>query len=409
MISNRSHDELKEWWRRRVLNGIKELDSFADQLRREDIFNHQKFRRLRARFGSQADWAALVGVSQATIGNYERNATYPNKQIRVAILGAVEKFREEEASKLNALRPGSYEVDSAAARTALDESILNAALTDFQFDFDEQKVIPVPFSDATFGNVEEISRERKNLLDSLALQASELAASLSNGANTNIRRMVEALENYHQQCSSEKPNARILYRSGTNVNRALANDEISWGIGEFDKVAIEGFLDDHNELMRLFYREALVKMQEVDAAHVAPHAELPNGADFSDVAALIEMANEEQGESLFDPAIPTLIRDIAREIEEAHENEILATDLERKRILRKRRVDAIKNGSILVGRFLIFTSFFVAFDPVVSLSVAGSIASVIGLVEQQSPGTVRAYYQRLRVAVPFLPKFPVKK
>ena len=401
-------EKWEEIWRKHTLSGISMLDDFAQQLSREDIFNHQRFRRLRGRFGSQADWAALVGVSQATIGNYERNSTYPNKTTRAAILKAVEKFRERETKKLDHLAEITEGVDAAAAKQALNQSILTAALTDFQFDRDEQRIVPVPFQDASHANIEQIVAERKQLLESLASQSASLISSMGQNANTNLARLVQTFRDYEAQCSAAIPNARIMYRSGTTIGRASVNDDIAWGISEFDKLAIEGFLDDHNELMRVFYREALAKAQEVNLAPMPEGADLPKGSDFYEVASIIETACDDDGEPIFDEAIPTLIKDIAREIRETEESEILSRDVETKRVLQKRRVDAVKNGSILIGRFLIFTSFFVVFDPLVSIGVAGSIASIVGLIEQSSPGTIRTYYERLRTSMPFLPKFPSK-
>lgn len=168
-------------------------------------------------------------------------------------------------------------------------------------------------------------------------------------------------------------------------------------------------MDDHQDLMRLYCREALAKAQKIDAAFVADDADFPAAGDFTKIAGLLEAAKDEDGEKIFAEDIPTLLRDIAKDIEENSEAELLTTDPERKRILRRRRADAVKGGSILVGRILFFSSFFLLLDPMVALSTAGSIASIMGVIQSDSPSTIRKYYEKLRQALPFLPQFPGQK
>lgn len=400
--------QIAKWHRIQWLKNIERCDSLINELETRDLFDTKSFRILRSRTGTQQQWAEATGVSPATIGNYERNRTYPNKPARIALKKAIIEFREREKQRLSSGRRAlQVDVDPAGAKTALEKSILNAALTDFHFDADEQRVVAIPFaSDASKAEIEAIERDRANLLDSLGAQASALADNLSRGANVNVTRIVDALRRYSAETHKSDPNSRLMFRYGNNIARATANDYIVQGLNEFDRLSLEGFVDDHNELMRLYYREALAKAQQVDAAAVASHANLPRADEFLEIASAIDQAKDEDGERIFDEDISTLVRDIAREIEENTEAEALSSDPERKKVFRRRRLEAIKNGSILVGRFLFFTSFFIAVDPTFALATATSVATVVGAVEQVAPGSVRRYYERLREALPFLPPFP---
>ena len=64
--------ELEKWRRSRILANVSLLDEVLQDLEKNDLFNHMKFKAVRAKIGSQEIWADKVGVSQATIGNYER-------------------------------------------------------------------------------------------------------------------------------------------------------------------------------------------------------------------------------------------------------------------------------------------------------------------------------------------------
>lgn len=268
----------------------------------------------------------------------------------------------------------------------------------------------MPFSkDMIKSEIEQIEQDRSDLLDSLSQQAKDIADALESGANANVARMIASLKGYSAETKFDRSNPRKLYRWGNTIARGAASDDIAFGISDWDKIALDGFVDDHNELMRLYYREALAKAQEIEAEIVPDDADLPRGDDFLEIADIIEEAKDEDGNRIFASDIPTLLKDIAREINEQQEAELLTSEDVRKRALRRRRVEAVKNGSLVVGRFLFFTSFFIVFDPGVALGTAGSLASIMGLVEAVSPGSVRSYYEKLRESLPFLPKFPSKR
>lgn len=400
-------EQIRRWQRSVELQNIQMLDSFAGTLKEKDLFDHGEFRRTRPRFGSQSEWSQRVGVSQATIGNYERGKTYPNAEIRAAILNASKEFRKDAVKRAEGFDGPKYHVDPVNAKEALDRSILRASLTDFEFDAESQQIVAVPFEgDVVDSGIDQIEAAKADLLDALSRQTEDLAESLEKGANANVSRMVESLRRYGSEAAKAKCNPRFLYRYGSTIARGASNEDITFAINDWDRGALDGFVDDHTELMRLYYREALAKAQEIDAAQLAENAEMPKANDFFKIAGIIEDARDQDGERLFSQDISTLLRDVGRDVQENEENEILTTDDERKQILRRRRVEAVKHGAVVLGRFMIFASFVVAINPMMALATAGSVASILGLVEQKRPGLLRSYYDRLRGSLPFLPKFP---
>jgi len=284
---------------------------------------------------------------------------------------------------------------------------LKAALTDFNYDALSNKIIAVNFDkDEATSIMEGIEDDKRNLLDSLQEQSDILIESLSEDANINSNRIVNTLKRYRDQCLKAKPNPRMVHRFGTTFSRCANDDDIRLAISNWDDVAIDGFIDDHNELMRLYFRAALAHAQEVDAATIDTTEEEPSADDFIFVANSIEELQLEDGSKLVEGDIPIILRDIAREIQEMADAEELAYSVQRKGILRRRRREAIKNASIFVGRFLFCTTLFIVITPNFSLGAAGSIASIIGLLEAAAPGTIRSTYDRLRESIPILPKLP---
>jgi len=244
-------NQLEAYRRHRILNNISKIDLLSEQLKNEDIFNHQEFKKIRNRMGSQQVWADRVGVSQATIGNYERNVTYPNKGIRNDFLIALIYFRERETSKLT-LQIQGQTIYASEAKQALDESILNSAITDFRFEADEQRIVSYPFdSDYAVSEIATIEQDRKDILEALVGQAADLSLALGQGANANVSRMIEAFTSYKKEAEKDRPNPRRLFRLGTNIYRASVNDDISFALREWDKTAIDGFTSDHRRLIPL--------------------------------------------------------------------------------------------------------------------------------------------------------------
>lgn len=158
----------------------------------------------------------------------------------------------------------------------------------------------------------------------------------------------------------------------------------------------------------MYFREALARAQEVEASVIDDSEIDENSADsFYKAADLLSSAQNVDGTPIFSPDIPTLLRDIGREVRDFGEAEAFTYDDRRRAVIRRRRREAIKNGSIYIGRILFFSSLFVVMSPE-TLGAAGSIASIIGLMDAVAPGTIRSLYEKIRVAFPVLPRLEAK-
>jgi len=256
--------------------------------------------------------------------------------------------------------------------------------------------------------IEEFEIDKENLLDSLAQQAESITGDMNYGVNSNNDRIISNLKRYSSECRKHESNPRLLHRLGSTIARRMNDDDLRAGLNAWDEEAIDGFNRDHLELMRLHYRESLARAQEVDAAKIDSSNIMITSSDFLEVADSIESIKNKDGSSFIDEDVPILLRDIAKEIEELSDAENFTFSPERRNILRK-KIEAIKNGSIYVGRFLFFTSLFIVVMPVPALSVSGSIASILGVIEVAAPGTIKQCYEKIRIFLPVLPELPISR
>lgn len=393
--------------RSRLINRLSGFIEFIETLEESDIFNARLFRVFRVGTYTQHEWAQLVEVSQGTIGNWERGVTYPNKYYRKKILEASKQVLELERRRVDRISEQlgfSSSIDPVSTRTSLDSSILRASLTDFEYDEASGRIISIPFAkDDRFDDNSDLSADKKDLLNSLSEQCALIVSGLSRGVNAETDRLCEYFEKYQQYATSHPPNPRLLHRVGDTIAKRTASDDVRLAVNDWDDAAIDGFNSDHLELMRLYYREALAKAQVVEAAELDADLSGEEHHAFYKVADLIEQAVNDGGVKLYDEDIPTLLRDIGKEIRDIGEAETFSFDEKRKAALRRRRNEAIKNGSIFVGRILFFSSLFVVMSPA-ALATTGSVASILGLVETMAPGSVLSVYETLRRAFPILPK-----
>ncbi|WP_146132818.1 hypothetical protein [Hasllibacter halocynthiae] len=383
---------------------------FVRKLEDEDLFDRSLFYFFRARTASQEQWGWAIGCAQSTVGNWERGVTYPGRQWRRKILSAskavldIEKERIESVS--NALNL-NVRIDLVDTKDQLENSVLNAALTDFSYDEVLNRIVSVPFStDDRTQDHEAFAVDKENLLESLAEQADLIVESIPNSANAPTTRLVSTLRSYKKSCASEKPNPRLLHRLGTLIAAQANSDDFRMAASDWDVNALDGFTAEHVELMRLYFREALAKAQQVEALPMDDGAsEEITADDFFQAADAVGSVRTPEGEPVFDEDIATLLRDIGGEVRDLSEAIQFTMDERRKEVLRRRRRQAIKNGSIYVGRVLFFSAFFIVALPG-TFGVAGSIASILGVAEILAPGSVRSIYSRLQAAFPILPSLP---
>lgn len=323
-LMNRNIDEIRE-----VLADLEELqDSLAKR------FNRPLFRRVRRLTGTQAEWAQLTNVTQTTIGNWERGFTVPNRYYRNSLYRSCELIKGQLAEIANRSQfELGRRIDPVRTSRNLDRSILRAALTDFDYDAAARRIIPVPFSgDFDDDLAAEIAEDRSNLLESLKKQAEFICESISDGANLNERKLVNLLRQYSEEVASSSPNPRLLNRFGSTISRAANGDDFRGAANDIDLDSIDGFNRDHLELMRLYFKEALSKAQELDGSEVIDAGEISD-VEFRGIAEIMERAQTDSGEAFVEASIPTLLKDIATEIRDLDDAITLTSDERRAEIL----------------------------------------------------------------------------
>lgn len=371
-------------------------------------FERRTFKRIRQASFSQWEWGACAGVSQGTIGNWERGITSPQGGYRKALLLAAEELRGDyqaiNASRL--ARPDTL-FDPLKTTQQLEKSILRAALTDFELDKNGLQIVPTPFaSDQYSPDIEQLADDKSNLLSALREQAQTIIEELNRSTNVANEKLKRYIEKYRDAASCPIPNPRLLNSYGQTIARAVNEESFSASVNTLDGEALNSFNKDHLDLMRLYFREALGRAQEIDAASLVSELEVDDGTQFREIADLMEEARSNEGEPLVSRDISTILRDISREMSELSEAELLTIDPTRKGVLERRKGEAFKIGSVYVGRFVFFAALISAVSSPATVGYVGSLASIIGLIEAASPGTVRSKYDRLRQAFPILPRLP---
>jgi hypothetical protein len=213
---------------------------------------------------------------------------------------------------------------------------------------------------------------------------------------------------YKNECSRANPNPRLLHRLGENLRHILNDDEFLESAQSIDQISVDGFSSDHIELMRLYFRSALAKAQEVEASVVDDTSPEPAGNQFYNIAEKLDKIETKDGNRVLSEDISVLLRDIGREINESRESEALTSNEERKKIISSRRKSAIKNGSIFIGRLVFFTSLFVVIGPGATTVAATNLASIITILDTAEPGSPRRIYEKLREYLPILPALPMR-
>jgi len=383
---------------------LAELDELHSSL--PTRFNRALFGRVRRQTGSQSDWAGLTGVTQSTIGNWERGYTSPNRTYRKDLQRATVSMRGFFVQRyIGSRREPS--IDIVITERRLRNSILRAALTDFDYDIGAGKIVPVPFAgDLDDTQVNEIIQDRQNLIESLREQSKIIRESISDTANINERKFLTYLQGYERECNSAVPNPRLLNRLGSLINRGTNNEDVRLALNSWDSESIDGFNRDHIELMRLYFREALARAQEIDGSEVSDVVRVSDGVEFREVAAIMESAITSEGAKIIDQSIPTLLKDIANEVRDLSDAATFTTDERRQEVLQRRKNEAFKNGSVYVGRFVFFTALVSSLALPGAVEVLGVLGTIVGIAEAFSPGTIRSHYEKLREKFPALPNLP---
>ncbi|WP_372921698.1 hypothetical protein, partial [Roseovarius sp.] len=283
---------------------------------------------------------------------------------------------------------------------ALRTSILRASQTDFQFSRNKRSLEPVPFPDdlALFDRAKE--SDLRDLVSSLARTSKELIPSVQN-SNINSVALTNHLEGYSNECQEIRPNPRYLQHKGEIIRRALASNDILNALNDWDKIGLERFVEDHNELMRRYFGEALQKAREVEIAEISPSV-ADDAADLlaDAIKSMHELNRHEEAQAgrIDDKSIAVFF-DLKTEIDEilaARERANSPDAIERQN---KRALVVAKHSAVLTGR-LIFRSFGAV------ISNGGNLGGLAFVYETASPGSLRAVYEVFERAIPALPSLP---
>ena len=346
----------------------------------------------------KADDRGLKGISDAEL---ERRTE------------ALNQAKAREKSEQSSIRISSRQKKRIAnySERKLKDTLLRAALTDFQLDKESGVVVAIPFND--LGKYSsELKEEREDLLSAVRRQVEEVMASApGRGANINDEKLKEKLLAYKDECERNRPNPRMLYRQGSIIREQLLNPDVRNALNSWDLASLDGFVEDHSSLMRNHFSGSLLRAHEVDDAEIST-AKLDEAADsIAALSDLLEKMSEAEGRELFDPELLAILRDNLQDIRDyrsASLNPSISEDQARR--LTARFARSVKDGAVFLGRFAFFlTVVLVSTSSMAVFSAVGSLASILGLVEYAKPGTVYWLYGRVKNALPLLPDLPKQK
>lgn len=372
-------------------------------------FPRHQFYQMRRLIGTQAVWGDAIGVTGATVGNYERGFTVPEKSKRDQITVIAKKLLDLcRAALKKASSQKAIFVDPIEVKSALSKSILKASLTDFEYSKAKNKIVPVTFkNDAR--QVSSVSKEdRASFVESLAKQCEAISEELSFNSNAYTDGLRRSFIRYRKEALSDGPNARLLHRWGLNIRSAINDENVRASLRPKDEIDIEGFLKEHVELMRLYFTNALSQVQALELAEVAENEEMPTSQQFLEIAQILEGTRGISADSCIDGDIVTLVRDFSSELKELEDGERFFADAVRRALIRKRRIDSIKTGIVYVSRLIFVSSIIVVATPAVSPETIALIAALTQIIEAFSPGTLRGYLDKFREFLPSIPPLLVE-
>lgn len=320
---------------------------------------------------------------------------------------AAAKAREAEENVLKVVRSQRKRLTNYS-KSKLDKSLLRAALTDLRFDEDIKMVVAVPFNDlGRFSDA--LESDRNDLIQAISSQVGDIIEGCnSTSMNINDEKLKEKLESYRTECEKVRPNPRILYRQGSIIREQLLDPDVRNALNSWDMATLDGFVDDHSELMRNHFSNSLLRAQEIDNASI-DESQIDDAAqEIIDASDLIESMSTAEGREIIDKSIPAILRDTAKDIRDYRDaaSHPLLQENQAKR-LRSRYLEAVKNGAVFLGRIsFFFTVILVSTSSAATFSAVGSLASILGVIEIAKPGTIYGIYSRFRKALPILPELP---
>lgn len=381
----------------------------------EDFFRHdlKQFRLAHGLSRSDAAWS--MGISPSTLRRWEDGSNLPQtasiwrvlqhidesentKRIAGIELNELKGVFETLASKMELSSINSNEQKSLKIEKNLSGSVLRAAQTDFRFDEAKRKIVPAQFAAdlELFKGLN--SSDIRNLLDSLKTSALEVIPDLER-ANLNSEYLKRHLEKYAEGCASNDPNPRFLQRRGEIIRQAVRSPNISSALNDWDKALLEGFVDDHNELMRRYFGETLERAQEVDAADINPSI-LDSAAELLTQVISAVNSHEHDASTHYDSKVAAIIWDVRDDLVDRTAEISKANSPEQRDGLTKQALTTVKHSVLIVGRLILRSMGAL-------VSQGGNLGGLAYLVEMANPGTLRFVYEAFARVMPALPALPL--
>lgn len=383
-------------------------------------FDHFSFELRQFRISSalsRAAFASILGISPSTLREWEdgtaRPRTYKLWEVydRLKIFVDQDKSRGLEADYLLSIfdelienlklanideREQKFrEVDKKLTRT-----ILKAAQTDFGLSKDRRLIVPIPFT-------EDLELFRSNRILDIEQLLQAIVANINDTiphiqkANFNEVRLLEAFSIYRTEAERDFPNPRILHRKGEIIRRQVQDSEIRQAVSSWDVHALDGFVSDHQELMRLYFGEALLSAQEVEQASISDSVIDQAGTLASQAIAATESIASGVAENglRVDPRIPAILKEIDYEIDD-YLNARRSANTPAVRVQAENRIkNSVKHIGIFIGRFILRSI-------TIGYKIATNATAILAAIETFSPGSFRAIYETIRIAFPALPPLP---
>ena len=362
---------------------------------------------------SRAKLAALLNVSPLTLTKWESGKSQVRTYKLWEIYDRLEVLSERDQSNevvnqligifdelIGGLRLANVEKNELRVREIskkLSKTILKAAQTDFALGADRRTLVPVPFTEdlELFRNTRLVDIEQ--LLQSIVANIQDTLPHLEN-ANINSERLRENLLTYVEEANRDTPNPRILHRKGEIIRRNINDSETRGALSGWDTSALDGFVDDHQELMRLYFGEALMRSQEVERASISDRV-VPEAVGL--VRAAIQKVeefseNSAKNELYVDPRIPAILAEMEHEVRDYEAAWRSSNSPTAKSDAAGRIKTSIKHVGIFLGRLVLRVSGLGA-------RAAVGATQVLASIEVLLPGSFKVIYETIRLSFPALP------
>ncbi len=379
-------------------------DQFSFELRQFRISNDL----------SRAALASILGISASTLKQWEDGKAKARTYKLWEVYDRLKIFSDQDKSgafqfgllievfdalieNLSLANVDVGELSQREVERKLSKTILRAAQTDFALSKDWRSIVPVPFTEdlELFRNNRLIDIEQ--LLQSIVSNIEDTIPHVEN-ANLNSERLIETFKIYVEEANRDVPNPRILHRKGEILRAQIQNQDTRQALSNWDTSALDGFVEDHQELMRLYFGEALHASQEVERANIDDRI-LPIAGELirdSIEAFAAYEASKAIDDLNIDPRLPAILSEIEHEVED-YEGSLQSANTPSARMGASNKIKtSIKHVGIFIARMILRVTTFA------KRATIGA-GGILAWLELMAPGSFRSIYETIRLSFPALP------